>query len=53
LSDQLKEQQMKLRKSGYSLIELLCVFAIISILAAMYFGAIAKAFIHVKKVLGH
>jgi prepilin-type N-terminal cleavage/methylation domain-containing protein len=37
---------------GFSLTELLCVIAIISILAAMYMGAIAKVFIHVKKVLG-
>jgi len=44
---------MKPRNSGFSLIELLCVIAIISILAAMYFGAIAKAFVHVKKILGH
>jgi prepilin-type N-terminal cleavage/methylation domain-containing protein len=34
-----------------SLLELLCVFAIISILAAMYLGVIAKAVVHVKKVL--
>lgn len=32
--------------------ELLCVMAIISILAAMYLGAIARVFIHVKKSLG-
>jgi len=31
--------------------ELLCAMAIISILAALYLGAIAKAFIHVKKFL--
>jgi prepilin-type N-terminal cleavage/methylation domain-containing protein len=31
--------------------ELLCVMAIISILAAMYLGVIAKAFVHVKKFL--
>lgn len=36
---------------GMSLMELLCVIAIISILAAMYLGAIAKAFIHVYKFL--
>ena len=44
---------MKPRNSGFSLVELLCFIAIISILAAMYFGAIAKAFVHVKKILGH
>ena len=31
--------------------ELLCVIAIISILAAIYLGAITKAFVHVKKFL--
>ncbi len=43
---------MKLRNQGFSLTELLCVIAIISILAAMYCHVIAKAFLHVKKVLG-
>jgi len=43
---------MRHRVFGMTLIELLCVIAIISILAAMYLGAIAKAYIHVKKVLG-
>lgn len=37
--------------SGYSMAELLCVIAIISVLAAIYIGAIAKAFIHIKKFL--
>jgi prepilin-type N-terminal cleavage/methylation domain-containing protein len=41
------------KKRGLTLIELLCVIAIIAILAAFYLGAISKAFIHVKKVLGH
>jgi prepilin-type N-terminal cleavage/methylation domain-containing protein len=44
---------MKTRNSGFSLVEVLCVIVIISIVAAMYFGAIAKAFLHVKKVLGN
>ena len=39
------------QRTGWSMTELLCVMAIISILAAMYLGVIAKAFIHVKKVL--
>jgi prepilin-type N-terminal cleavage/methylation domain-containing protein len=37
---------------GMTLMELLCVIAIISILAAIYLVVIAKAFIHVKKFLG-
>jgi prepilin-type N-terminal cleavage/methylation domain-containing protein len=41
------------RRQGLTLIELLCVIAIIAILAAFYLGAISKAYIHVKKVLGH
>ena len=40
------------RKHGMSMIELLCVMAIIGILAALYLGVIAKALQHVKKVLG-
>jgi len=35
-----------------SLTELLCVLAIIAILAALLLPAIAKAFHHAKKVLG-
>jgi prepilin-type N-terminal cleavage/methylation domain-containing protein len=41
------------RTRGLTLIELLCVIAIIAILAAFYLGAVSKAFVHVKKVLGH
>jgi prepilin-type N-terminal cleavage/methylation domain-containing protein len=44
---------MKPRNTAFSLIELLCVIAIISILAPLYFGVIARAFLHVKKVLGN
>ena len=40
------------RTTGWSLTELLCVILIISILAALYLGVIAKAFVHVKKFLG-
>lgn len=36
-----------------SLMELLCVIAIIAILAAFYLSSISRAFVHVKKVLGH
>jgi len=32
--------------------EILCVIAIIGTLAAMYFGAIARTFVHVKKMFG-
>jgi prepilin-type N-terminal cleavage/methylation domain-containing protein len=42
---------MKSRNSGFSLIEMLCVIVIISIVAAMYFGAIAKAILHGQKFL--
>lgn len=44
---------MKPQNWGLSLIELLCVVAIISILVAIYLGVIAKALGHVKKVLGN
>lgn len=40
------------RNSSWTLTELLCVMAIISILAALYLGVIAKAVVHVKKFLG-
>jgi prepilin-type N-terminal cleavage/methylation domain-containing protein len=43
---------MKPQNTGATLIELLCVIVIISILAALYCGVIARAFLHVKKVLG-
>lgn len=39
------------RKSGMSLTELLCVIAIIAILASLYLGVIAKAFVRIKKFL--
>jgi prepilin-type N-terminal cleavage/methylation domain-containing protein len=39
------------RGSGMSLIELLCVMAIISILAAMYLGAISHAYVRIKKFI--
>lgn len=41
----------KRKITGVSLTELLCVLAILSILAAMYLPAIARAFIRVKKFL--
>ena len=40
-------------RRGMTLLELICVIAIIAILAAFYLGAISKAFIHVKKFLGN
>jgi prepilin-type N-terminal cleavage/methylation domain-containing protein len=39
--------------SGFSLTELLCVMAIIGILAGLYLGVIGKAFVHVTKFLDH
>ena len=44
---------MRHQRSGMTLLELLCVIAIIAIIAAMYVGVIARAFIHVEHVLGH
>ena len=38
---------------GMSLIELMCVIAIIAIIAAIYVGVIARAFVHAKKTIGH
>lgn len=40
------------QKRGMSLIELLCVIAIISILAAFYLGAISRAFLRVTHIFG-
>jgi prepilin-type N-terminal cleavage/methylation domain-containing protein len=40
------------RSAGLSLVELLCVIAIIGILAALYLPAIARAFARVKNFLG-
>jgi prepilin-type N-terminal cleavage/methylation domain-containing protein len=40
------------RRAGVSLIELLCVIAIISILAALYLPAIAKAYHRIRVFLG-
>jgi prepilin-type N-terminal cleavage/methylation domain-containing protein len=42
----------KIPKTGRTLTELLCVIVIIAILAAVFSGVIAKAIIHVKKILG-
>ncbi|MDB6063871.1 MAG: hypothetical protein JWR26_79 [Pedosphaera sp.] len=45
---------MKLRRNrrrGVTLTELLCVLAIIAILAALYLPSIARAFVRVKKFL--
>ncbi len=39
------------RKRAMSLTELLCVIAIIAILASFYLGAIARAFARIKKFL--
>jgi len=39
------------RKAGMSLTEILCVIAIISILAAFYLPTIARAVVRIKKFL--
>jgi prepilin-type N-terminal cleavage/methylation domain-containing protein len=41
------------QKTGVTLIELLCVIAIIAILVGLLIGPIFKAFSHAKKVLGN
>ena len=43
--------QIRQQTGGWSLTELLCVMAIIAILSSMYLGALARAFVHVKKFL--
>ncbi|GEM_PF-1023105 len=40
------------RRAGISLIELLCVVAIIAIMAALYLPAIARAFHRIRTFLG-
>lgn len=39
------------RVAGLTLTELLCVMAVITILAAMYLGAVIRAFVRVKRFL--
>jgi len=39
-------------RAAMSLVELMCVIAIISILAALYLPAVAKAFVRIKNFLG-
>jgi prepilin-type N-terminal cleavage/methylation domain-containing protein len=41
------------RKTGMSLMELLCVIGIIAILAGLYLSSISKTFGHVKHFLNH
>ena len=41
-----------IQKAGVTMIELLCVIAIIAILVALLAGPMFKAFTHAKKVLG-
>ena len=41
-----------MRHRAFTLIELLVTIAIITILAAMYLGVIAKVFVKIKRFLG-
>jgi len=40
------------RRQGFTLTELLCTIAIISILVGLYLGVIASAYVYIKKFLG-
>jgi prepilin-type N-terminal cleavage/methylation domain-containing protein len=40
------------RPDGVTMVELLCVIAIITILAALMMGPMIKAFLHARKVIG-
>jgi prepilin-type N-terminal cleavage/methylation domain-containing protein len=44
--------KMRNRRSGMTLMELMCCIAIISILAAMYLGVIGTVYKTIKRVLG-
>jgi len=44
---------LQLPQSGYTLIELLCTIGIIGILAGLYLGVIARAFIYIMKFVNH
>ena len=44
-------KKIRKRLAGLTLTELLCVMAIITLLAAMYLGAVIRAFVRVKKFL--
>jgi prepilin-type N-terminal cleavage/methylation domain-containing protein len=52
MADNLFMAPKRHRILGMTVMELLCVIAIISILAAIYLVVIARAFVHVKKFLG-
>ncbi len=43
---------MRTRRAAMSLTELMCVIAILSILAALYLPTVARAFVRVKHFLG-
>ena len=44
-------KKIRKRPAGLTLTELLCVMAIITLLAAMYLGAVMRAFVRVRRFL--
>jgi Tfp pilus assembly protein FimT len=47
-----QRRNLRQRRAAMSLTQLLCVLAIMAILASLYLPAVFKAFVRVKKFLG-